>query len=313
MKDVDVYVLNKKIIDDNILDCQIQLSLYCNYNCPYCTQHTNENFSAINRHSIMKIIKFLKLQNFDKLELTFTGGEPTLNKDLEYYINLFKKEFEYIHICVISNLTAPISTYLNLDIDEYLISYHSEFIKSPASWVKKLRNILTNGKVSPDNINVALMYHRNNSDLIEQMYNKYKNILPKNTHFANIHTEEELIFSKSKDDIANEIIRYNTKDNLSKMILKGKCISKENYFNYRNFKGMICGTGFIISPDLKVYKCWQEYGLGKVIFDLVKQAPKYIQRWFLCTYNKECCDGFHYPKYSLNYFTKHNKKITKYG
>jgi sulfatase maturation enzyme AslB (radical SAM superfamily) len=312
-KDIDIYVLNRELLEDNILECQIQLSLYCNYNCPYCVFHERKDISAINRKSIIKIIDFLKLQKFNLLRLTLTGGEPTLSPHLDYYIDLFRKNFKNITIRLISNLTAPIDTYLNLDVDSYLMSYHSEFVKTPKTWLKKIEKIKVEGPTDPKNISVALMYHRKNSEYIEQIYNKYRRImLPINVHLANIHTEVELKFSRNKNIAADEMLRVKRKAKPKEVILKGKYINNDNYFKYRNFKGMVCGTGFVITPKLEVYKCWQTYRSGRYIIDLNTQRPRYIKRWFMCTYNHDCCDGFSFPKYSPKYFSEHYKEIT-YG
>lgn len=311
-KDLDVYILDKRILDNNILDCQIHLSLYCNYNCHYCVNHEKKDNSSVNRDSIIKIIEFLKLQKFGLLKLTFTGGEPTLNPDLEYYIDLFRKEFKNIEIRVISNLTAPLDTYLNLNVDKYLLSYHSEFVKNTDTWFKKIKEIKLKGPVDSEHINVALMYHSKNSKHIEQIYDKYKYDIK--IYIGNVHNKKELSFLRSSDKTVDKInkIIHHIRFIRSGMILRGKYINKDNYFNYKNFKGMVCGTGFIICQDLKVFKCWQTKKSGQEIFDLNKQPPKYIRRWFLCTYNDECCDGYEFPKCSPKYFAKHNKKFT-YG
>jgi organic radical activating enzyme len=311
-KDLDIYVLDKRILNDNILECQIHLSLYCNYNCPYCVNHESKDSSSINPNSITKIIDFLKLQKFNLLKLTFTGGEPTLNPYLEYYIDLFRKEFKNITIRVISNLTAPLDTYLNLKVDTYLLSYHSEFVKDTDTWFKKIKEIGLKGPINPKNISVALMYHSKNGNHIEQTYNKYKCLIaPVRTHISNIHNQKELKYYRNDDnsiiiDKINQNVRF---DDHSNMILKGKYLNKDNCFNYRNFKGMLCGTGFIISQNLEVFKCWQTNRPDQAILDLNKQPPKYIRRWFLCMYNEDCCDGFEFPKYSIKYFVKHNKEI----
>jgi len=132
--------------------------------------------------------------------------------------------------------------------------------------------------------------------------------------YASIHNKKELKHYRNDDnsttiDKINRNVRF---DDHSNIILKGKYINKDNYFNYRNFKGMLCGTGFIISQNLEVFKCWQTNRPDQAILDLNKQPPKYIRRLFLCMYNEDCCDGFEFPKYSIKHFVKHNKEIT-YG
>jgi len=235
--------MDKCILDGNekneTLDCTIQITSNCNNQCFYCYTQNDSRMQGddLSIDNIKTIIKFLKLQTFENIILTITGGEPTLHIDLEKIIHMFRNEFaNKIKIRLLTNLLQSYEYYNKLSIDEYLFSYHSEYVSDHIYWFDKIDNI------NKQEYEIAIMYHEHNWKEMKYLYDKYKNKY--NIYLGSLHNGFE--------------------------------ITDDNGINYN------------VAYDWKL--------LNKYI--------KHISRWFLCTFNGNCYDGFEFPKYSIEEFNR---------
>jgi len=87
--------------------CEIVLTNKCNFNCPYCRHIGGEDLEI---KTAVKIINFA-LENKTKA-IRFSGGEPTLYKDLGKLISLVSGKIE--RIAISTNGSSNLSFYKNL-------------------------------------------------------------------------------------------------------------------------------------------------------------------------------------------------------
>ncbi len=83
------------------MDCMLYLADDCNMKCRYCYEGQEKMYGRISKENIKKAIDFIiKVNEDDKIDLTFFGGEPMLNKNMMYYAVQYIEEkydipFEY--------------------------------------------------------------------------------------------------------------------------------------------------------------------------------------------------------------------------
>lgn len=129
----------KKIIEikpvDQYFSISWRLSLRCNYDCMYCSYDWHDNTS---KHKSLDELKNTWLSIFEKThfknlkyKMSFTGGEPTNNKNLLPFLTWLRQNFnEHIfQINLTSNGSATYKYYLKLFdlVDNISLSTHSEF------------------------------------------------------------------------------------------------------------------------------------------------------------------------------------------
>jgi len=102
----------------------IELTGACNFNCSHCYKKATYNGEYIN-------FDLLKSRIYDRLKnivpvIHFTGGEPTLHREFEHIVNLFRDDFELQLSTNASNIYKyPISLFKNfqaIDISLYGLS-----------------------------------------------------------------------------------------------------------------------------------------------------------------------------------------------
>lgn len=81
--------LEDKIYQTNLELVQIEVTGNCNMHCEHC-RAANQPHKIINKEQMEKIILFIKKVKSEDFKLTFSGGEPFLNKNLYDYICMAK-------------------------------------------------------------------------------------------------------------------------------------------------------------------------------------------------------------------------------
>jgi MoaA/NifB/PqqE/SkfB family radical SAM enzyme len=98
----------------------------CNYDCSYCPSAIHDNSSP---HTSIAVLKNTvdQLLELDKpLRISFTGGEPTVHPQFQDLIQYIKQYPEIKFISVTTNGTRRASYYINLGIDQLVVSLHFE-------------------------------------------------------------------------------------------------------------------------------------------------------------------------------------------
>ena len=101
----------------------------CNFNCSYCDDYTHDNFSKhlsleIAKKTIDKIIEKTKDK---KIKINLTGGEPTVNPEIEKIIDyMFNHN---IDIGITTNGSRTLNFYKKIfpKLSSLIFSYHMEY------------------------------------------------------------------------------------------------------------------------------------------------------------------------------------------
>ena len=77
------------------MECTLYLTENCNLKCRYCYEGDGKRKKMLNNDNLNKAVSFMIHNNpqGEKIDLTFLGGEPLLNKKMIYEcINIIKQK-----------------------------------------------------------------------------------------------------------------------------------------------------------------------------------------------------------------------------
>lgn len=162
--------MNKKLLID------WKLNKICNFECSYCFKKDAEILSNNpSKDEICMALNVLDSLHFDKFHILFSGGEPTLFKDLNFFVN---KATEILNnklykITIISNcgISKPFSDSIleNKKVQIYY-SIHSEFYNK-----KHTQSIIEQISKNTE-LYVAIMYNPNEIEKSKNIINEIKNL-----------------------------------------------------------------------------------------------------------------------------------------
>jgi MoaA/NifB/PqqE/SkfB family radical SAM enzyme len=214
---------------NEILDLELELTTYCNANCPLCYR----NYKTFNTHypkniqrQLSDIIKQLdNYSNLKYIRLVGSISEPTLYKDFFSLIKYLKQRNIIIEICTNGDTNnikwwKKLSTLLTpLDSVYFTICGSTQKIHEIYRSNTSLKNILDNVSSfrSSNNNDYAqcIKFQYNSHDIDSDFFIKFIN-----SYFSNIYITETFL-SKNDDN-------YIFKDNLD--LLKPILSKQEKYF-----------------------------------------------------------------------------------
>ena len=102
-------MFNKKIIPNIYIS--FEATLKCNMRCPYCYNlkrlSNEDNNLTIFKFFIYRLKKILKKNPNKTFEIDFLGGEPTISKNIAFFVNsiidLSKEYSNIIYITITTN------------------------------------------------------------------------------------------------------------------------------------------------------------------------------------------------------------------
>lgn len=167
MKKIVKVIPNEKFFSVNWM-----IGKRCNYDCMYCPA---EYHDATSNHHSLKVLQRAWNKIFEKtkhLELpykiSFTGGEPSANKNFLPLVKWLKTKFNIHSITVTSNGSAGLSYYEKLCgfVSSLSLSTHSEFMDEKMFFQKttKLNKLMKRPKKS---LHVNIMNEFWNQDRIK--------------------------------------------------------------------------------------------------------------------------------------------------
>jgi MoaA/NifB/PqqE/SkfB family radical SAM enzyme len=140
----------------------------CNYDCSYCPSSIHDNKS---RHTKFDSIKTTidKLASLGKpIRLSFTGGEPCVHPRFDEIVR-YTREKSISWISVTTNGTLPYQFYLDLKVDQYVISVHYEF-----EWANVVAKIQRLSDFSHKKIFAQLMAHHDHMPEVIATFDQLK-------------------------------------------------------------------------------------------------------------------------------------------
>ncbi|MBU5226374.1 radical SAM protein [Clostridium senegalense] len=295
------------------LSITIATTLDCNMACPYCFEHKNKKY--LTETTADKIIEFilnkLSTNQFKKLLITWTGGEPLLNKDIIKYI------------------TEPITKHCI----ENKIDYHASIITNGLLLTEENAKFLQEMKIRDGQVTLDGFEETNNKRRIAlNGYNSFKTIL-KNinvacTYFAiviriNIDNNNKYEIKDLLSYLYNDLnYKSNKKISITLAPVSGcdSALTLDDYYKfYRDIYedymiddkvekfypvplsfacGALCKDSYVIGPEGEVYKCWEEIGqkdltIGTVdnLCDNCERCQQYLKDFW----PKECEECSYLP------------------
>lgn len=82
--------LENEIFETKLELVQIEVTGFCNMHCKHC-RASNQPQKMISKEQMEKILSFINKVKADDFKLTFSGGEPFLNKNLYEYLKMAKE------------------------------------------------------------------------------------------------------------------------------------------------------------------------------------------------------------------------------
>lgn len=294
---------------NNILKINWILNLKCNYNCSYCSSYAHNNydlgldFSIIER-AILKLYKF-SLKNNLNVNISYSGGEPMLYKNIKDVLLLSKNKF--YNISMLTNCSLSIKHYEPIlkNLNTLIGTIHFDYINDD----KKLNIFLNKIKYFKENVNfiLHLMLHplykekiikiKEFCDLNNIKYT-YKKIIPlkvdnkinysnKQSSFDIAYNEIDNFYKNFEIDFESKILNceINYGDKIEK--ISANALFNNNLNKFKNWKCYAGINSLFIKNNGDVYgSICQEGGLiGNIKNDDFKLRTNPV----ICTKNSCNC------------------------
>lgn len=267
-------------------------ALVCNFKCSYCFSDNGNKFFDSEKFLVFKNILNDFAKNYrHKVVLQILGGEPTLIKDFNYYLNMID---EKIYIEIVTNASQDLFKFQRANYFEF--SFHPEYFKD--KWEKRfLQNLLV---PQPKVININLHNDfKKNIDFIKKSVNKIKNFCHKNNIETYFNINPLNVYNDKRDnldiewfvkeleltdeDFETENFYYINNQKLSLL----KHLELYSDLNY-NFKNCWCKVNsFVLDYNYNLYySCSGGNSFKKI--NLIKDKKFLEMKFWRCNLNR--CD-----------------------
>ena len=310
-------ILNNALAFDNTnITLTIAPTLACNFKCPYCYEK-GAKYTRMNENVQEKIVDFIKnrYSNVNSISIAWYGGEPLLALDIIESLtkkikNVLKNECTY-RAGIVTN-----GYLLDREVCKKLKSLDVKDIQVTLDGAKEdhdKRRILHDGTPTFEKI---LKNIKDSYDLIPIK-------IRMNIDKSNILNATEILDWLEKYELKNKVSIYLAPvDNINDVCNSCNCMnmyefSKEeiNFYkialkrgfdciNINQFKAGVCGAislnSFVIGPDGKLYKCWNDIGhteriIGEVGNDIIMNEN--FTKWlsYKPVHDEECAECKIFP------------------
>lgn len=295
----------EKRLRHNSLSLTIAPTSDCNFRCPYCYEKGIEHIH-MDDSTIDALFEFAKKQEKKKLAVTWYGGEPTLCLDeIEKISDLFIEYYgeDNYSATMVSN-GYLLNREAALKLKSKNVTNVQITIDGPKEFHDK-RRIFYDGSGSFDKI----------IENIENIYDILKIVIRINVDKTNIKETMRLIEYLDEKGLLEKIKFYIAPVNdINASRRNHNCFSQKEfskfeidiYNKFQKYHPMkppfatlgICGAisvdSYVVAPDGKLYKCWDEIGregteIGNV-YEGITDKFNYL-KWVsynIKNYNKEC-------------------------
>ena len=307
---------------NNFITINLQLGTICNFACSYCPVEFHDGKFLWPKLKIMKDFIdeiFLNMAYKNKEFLFyFTGGEPTLWKNLPEIARYIKEHHQDVGIISNSSRTLRWWEDNHLLFDLIILSYHPEFMNSKKFLT--LVKFLTKNHI----IHINVMMHNNPKywslgvdmvdSLIEDIGNITMAIRPLREEFSKPvlreYTSDQITYMKNQNERKKNInltlplnkpyrgpmVFYNVDSSITQKMINQEAI----LYGMNNFYGWNCRAGLdqiFIDYDGSVYRGYCQQG-GKIGNILEPEKIDWPNDTIKCG-SKACLSGpdFAVPKY----------------
>lgn len=254
----------------------------CNFRCPYCYEDGIQHYS-MGEETQNDLIKFIDNQKFNKLSITWYGGEPLLNfncieKISNYVINKYKGSFS---AAIVTN-----GYYLDTEIAKKLKQYKVQRVQITIDGPKVFhdqRRILVDGSGTYDTI---LSNIKNCCDILPI-------VIRMNVDKTNIKSVPVLIDELKQAKIYDKVSFYiSPVDDINSLTENPECFhekefsiaEREYFYQFVDQKlikpptintsicGAVCLNSYVIDPRGLIFKCWDDIGRDKLNVGTLKHG-----------------------------------------
>lgn len=270
-----------------------QVNNFCNYRCSYCNEgnwsgkYRNEDDPETLISNLDKLVEHYQSQGYVNFKVFFSGGEPTVWKNLEPVMQFFKTKLDFhVTLAVNTNLSRSLKWWESnyCYFDDVVASYHPEFVDK--------ERFFQNAEFLQDKLNyfcIRMMMLEEKFDDVVKTGNEFREKLynynlewvplldemsittkpweysdPRITEFLK-HNNYEQKITKPKPHLKVEISSTeHYSDGTSKILNSNRLVAENRNF----FKGWTCNINecIFISPrgDMSSASCGQGFKLGNI-------------------------------------------------
>jgi len=191
-------------------------TLTCNFKCSYCFSKNSNKFFDKEKFFIFKDILNEFAENYPhRIVLQILGGEPTLIKDFDFYLNMLDKK---IFIELVTNASQDLFKFQRVNYFEF--SFHPEYFKN--KWKKIFLQNLLIPQRKVININLHNDF-KNNINFFKKNITEIKEFCYKNNVEIYFNINPLTVYKNEKDNLD---IKWFTEE----LKLSKKDFEKENFY-----------------------------------------------------------------------------------
>jgi uncharacterized protein len=279
--------------DNAHLELSICPTLGCNFRCPYCFEHTQQDMAFMSLETINQLILFIKsFKSIKSLSITWYGGEPTIDRAFDVVREITRRikclDLHFQEAGLITNAYL-----LENDKIEQLNDLNIKNVQITLDGPQRVhdgRRVLTGGRPTFERImkNIDTLLNssfagscniRINIDQSNlSSFFDIRNYLIERFEGMRISVYAGHIDTSSNDD---------NDDNCNLCAQDWKDFTLDQFKRVNNFSGEgvyplgavfnICSAttrnSFVVGPQGELYKCWEDVGRKEMIIGDISNDP----------------------------------------
>ena len=166
------------LLDGNVFQVTWDLGRRCNYDCSYCPSHRHDNFSPhatleTLQNNVDFLFKYIDLymqhRSFKEANISFTGGEPTVNPNFIPFIKYLKEQYYEKYqrkwragFALTSNgaMSAKMADAVMEHLDHITVSYHTEADeRTKKQVIQRIEQFSQYGPERNCTVSINVMFH----------------------------------------------------------------------------------------------------------------------------------------------------------
>lgn len=297
------YQRNEVCFNTAVLGLTICPTLACNFECPYCYEHSQNDGTVMNEETIEKLIAFIRQRKeAHNLSVTWYGGEPTLAFEVvksltERFLELYP---EYDNSCLVTNgylLDQEKIDQLN-DLKVRLVQIT---LDGNVATHDKRRMLKNGGKTFQkilDNVNVLMSssykggctirvnidktnqheYQSLHLELLDRYKGKNLSVHPGHVHTAINHSYDHQCSFCSSEWADFAVAAYHEQG----IVPRRGFYPGSNTFNICIANSLY---GYVVGPAGELYKCWEDVGKEHMVIGTIYNEEPVTNRELVARYS----------------------------
>lgn len=283
VEDTGELLLQKSVVNPQLSCVEFEITSRCNERCVHCylPNERKDIGSDIELDSIIRVLDQAKQLNC--LEVTISGGDPLLNKDLPAILTYAHKcDFK---ITILSNLVAltdaHIKLFKTLNIGLVQVSLYS-MNEQEHDTITKLMGSFRKTKANIERLVASDIPVQISCPTMQGNYHSYKDVLAYAEQLQTKAQTDFVLMAKSDfttENLENRLTENQTKELLKDILLFDKqytndilCQTKKSENIDEYMQRPLCGVGLgiiCVGSNGDVFPCagWQGYVIGNIEYE----------------------------------------------